>query len=60
VKLDPSSVTLEDGFTRDVSKLGHTGTGDLEIRIGSAVDLALLNRPFLNYRLEDSGATLSP
>jgi predicted transport protein len=40
VKLDPSSVTLEDGFTRDVSKLGHTGTGDLEIRIGSAVDLA--------------------
>ena len=40
VKLDPSSVVLEDGFTRDVCKLGHTGTGDLEIRVGNAVDLA--------------------
>jgi predicted transport protein len=29
VKLDPSSVALEEGFTRDVRKLGHTGTGDL-------------------------------
>src|SRR5580704_3091992 len=29
VKLDPSSVTLEEGFTRDVSDLGHTGTGKL-------------------------------
>ena len=40
VKLDPSSVLLEDGFTRDVSELGHTGTGNLEIRIRNAVDLA--------------------
>ena len=40
MKLDPSQVALEEGFTRDASKLGHTGTGDLEIRMGSAVDLA--------------------
>ncbi len=40
VKLDPSSVALEEGFTRDVSDLGHTGTGKLEIRIRNAVDLA--------------------
>lgn len=33
VKLDPSSVQLEHGFTRDVSDVGHFGTGDLEIRI---------------------------
>jgi predicted transport protein len=39
-KLDPSSVLLEEGFTRDVSQIGHAGTGDLEIRIQNAVDLA--------------------
>ena len=38
-KLDPSSVLLEEGFTRDVSRLGHAGTGDLEIRIQNASDL---------------------
>jgi predicted transport protein len=38
-RLDPSSVPLEEGFTRDVSQLGHAGTGDLEIRIQTAADL---------------------
>ena len=38
-RLDPSSVLLEEGFTRDVSQLGHAGTGDLEIRIQTAADL---------------------
>jgi predicted transport protein len=37
-KLDPSTVLLEEGFTRDVSQIGHLGTGDLEIRIQSAAD----------------------
>ena len=39
VRLDPSSVTLEKDFTRDVSQIGHAGTGDLEIRIQSTADL---------------------
>ena len=39
-KLNPVSVTLEEGFTRDVSQIGHAGTGDLEIRIQNAADLA--------------------
>src|SRR5450755_2923161 len=39
VRLDPSSVLLEEGFTRDVSHIGHAGTGDLEIRIQTATDL---------------------
>jgi predicted transport protein len=30
---------MEEGFTRDVSQIGHYGTGDLEIRIQSAADL---------------------
>lgn len=33
LKLDPKSVQLEDGFARDVSKIGHFGTGDLELRV---------------------------
>jgi predicted transport protein len=38
-RLDPSTVALEEGFTRDVSQIGHVGTGDLEIRIQNAADL---------------------
>ena len=38
VKVDPTSIELEEGFTRDVSKIGHFGTGNLEIRIGSVED----------------------
>ena len=39
VKVDPSTVQLEPGFTRDVSNLGHFGTGDLEITLSKAEDL---------------------
>jgi len=39
VKVDPDSVPLEDRFTRDVRKIGHYGTGDLEITIGNDEDL---------------------
>lgn len=33
LKLDPQSVQLEEGFSRDVSRIGHFGTGDLELRV---------------------------
>jgi len=39
VKVDPASVQLEAGFTRDVSKVGHFGTGDLEITLTKPEDL---------------------
>jgi predicted transport protein len=39
VKVDPDSVELEEGFTRDVRSIGHFGTGDLEIRIRNDADL---------------------
>jgi len=39
VKLNPDEVTLETGFTRDVRKIGHFGTGDLEITLRSMADL---------------------
>jgi len=35
LKIDPSSINLEEGFSRDVRKIGHYGTGDLELRIKS-------------------------
>jgi predicted transport protein len=39
VKVDPSSIQLEKGFTRDVHAIGHYGTGDLEIVIQNDGDL---------------------
>ncbi len=39
VRVNPDTITLEDGFTRDVRKIGHFGTGDLEISIQSLADL---------------------
>jgi predicted transport protein len=39
VKVDPKSITLETGFTRDVSAIGHFGTGDLEITLSTVDDL---------------------
>lgn len=33
MKINPDSITLENGFTVDVRKKGHWGTGDLEINI---------------------------
>lgn len=35
VKVDPTTISLEKGFTRNVAELGHFGTGNLEITIDS-------------------------
>ena len=39
VKVDPDSIRLEEGFTSDVRKVGHYGTGDLRIDLKSMDDL---------------------
>lgn len=39
LKVDPDSVPLEAGFTRDVRNIGHFGTGDLEVTVTSQEDL---------------------
>ncbi len=39
VKVDPDTVELEPGFTRDVREVGHYGTGDLEITLEDREDL---------------------
>lgn len=38
LKLDPTTVELQQGFTRDVSKIGHWGTGDLEVVLRTPAD----------------------
>lgn len=39
VKVNPAEITLIPGFTRDVSNIGHFGTGDLEITLKTSADL---------------------
>jgi predicted transport protein len=38
LKIDPDTVELTEGFVRDVRKIGHFGTGDLELTIASHDD----------------------
>lgn len=53
VKVNPESVTLEPGFTRDVRNIGHFGTGDLEITIRSDDDFERA-KPLLLHSYEAS------
>ena len=50
LKVDPDSVELVEGFSRDVRQIGHFGTGDLEVRIRDADALgralALIQRSY--------------
>ncbi|MEU2781819.1 DUF5655 domain-containing protein [Streptomyces sp. NPDC007110] len=39
LKVDPQDVDLVPGFTRDVSGLGHHGTGDLEVQLRTPRDV---------------------
>lgn len=41
LSLDLRSLKLEKGFTRDVSKIGHLGTGNLEVKIQSMNDFEI-------------------
>jgi predicted transport protein len=38
INLDPETVDMIDGFTRDVSKIGHHGTGNVEVTISNLHD----------------------
>lgn len=39
LKLDPDTVTLEDGFSRDTRNIGTWGTGDLELTLRTQADM---------------------
>ena len=53
LKVDPGTVTPQEGFTRDVSKVGHYGTGNLEVTIRSHDDLERA-RPLVQQSYEVS------
>lgn len=38
LKLDPDTVVLEEGFSRDVRNIGTWGTGDLELSLRTMAD----------------------
>jgi predicted transport protein len=53
LRLDPATVELEDGFSRDVSRIGHFGTGNLELSLNSMEDFAKA-QPLLRRAYEGS------
>lgn len=52
-RVDPRTVELESGFTRDMTNIGHFGTGDLEITIASEADLEKA-KPLLDRAYNES------
>lgn len=51
LSLDPDSVVLEEGFTRDMRLVGHFGTGDLDVSVKTLDDVErakpLIERAYL-------------
>ena len=39
IRLDPQTVIFEDGFSRNVTGIGHWGTGDVEVSIKNSEDI---------------------
>ena len=54
LKLDPKRSAGPKGLSRDVSQVGHYGTGDLEITLTSQSDLDLA-KPFIKKAYEAVG-----
>lgn len=52
-KVDPDTVDLEEGFTRDVRNVGHYGTGDLEVLLSDLADFEKA-KPLLVRAFEDN------
>jgi predicted transport protein len=53
LKVDPDEVDLVAGFTRDVRKIGHFGTGDLEVTLRSMTDLEKA-KPLMERSYDDA------
>ena len=53
LRVDPDTVQLIPGFSRDVRKIGHFGTGDLELTIQSFEDLEKA-KPLFDLALQNS------
>lgn len=53
LKLDVISVKFEDGFIRDVTNIGHWGTGNIEIEIKNEEDLDKA-KPYINRAYQEN------
>lgn len=53
LNVDPDSVALVDGFTRDVRAVGHWGTGSLQMKISQVEDLEAA-KPLIAHSYENS------
>ncbi len=53
LKVDPTSIELQEGFTRNVQSIGHFGTGDLELTLTS-LDKLEHSKPLLIASYENS------
>lgn len=54
LKLDPKQVAGPKGLSRDVTKIGHFGTGDLELTVSTNADFELA-KPFIKRAYEEVG-----
>ena len=54
LKLDPKKVSGPPGLSRDVTSIGHFGTGDLEVTIKSVNDLEA-TKPYIKMAYEAVG-----
>ena len=59
LKIDPSTVELQTGFTRDVRNIGHFGTGELEVSMKSLADFSKA-RPLMQVAYQRSWGTVAP
>jgi predicted transport protein len=55
LKLDPKKVSGPKGISRDMTDIGHYGTGDLEITVRSLEDVERA-KPFIKQAYEEAGA----
>lgn len=51
LRINPDTITLKDGFTRDMRGVGHYGTGDLQISIKAIEDFERAKR-YINKAYE--------
>ncbi len=54
LKVDPKAVAGPNGVSRDVSNVGHYGTGDLEVSVKGISDLEAV-KPFIQMAYERVG-----
>ena len=53
LKLNPNNITLEEGFTKNMSGIGHYGTGELQVTIKSEDDF-IKSKPLIELAYNEA------